>query len=572
MVGVSHGPDQFEPSDYLGVLRRRWWIWIGVTLVCVLGAVAYYKAAPRKYTATASVYVTPTAADNGNQLANSRTSSATVNLDTEAVVVVSNQVAGIAAKTLHSPLTPVALASEVAVTVPPNSQVLQIHCTASKPGVAADCANAFAKAYLQNRDTTSAQYISAQLAILQPKIAALEKTASGLSSTIASLPSDSATRASAQTALSADNSEINQLTSQVAALTSEAASNSGGSVITNAVPPAGNNPTSPNKKIVLPSGLAIGLVLGLILAFVWDRRDKRIRSARDVDRYLGVSAMLTVPDKSFSERAAVVSPRSRSGQAFIELAHAVAGDLGEGEHVVLVAGVSPGPAASLVAANLAVGLARSRVSTVLVCADSYSAAPRALLGATEGPGLSDLLSGAAPLSAVRRKAAAVPGLTVVTPGTDTSFTSAPLPWAAADRLVSQLRGNAQYIIIEVQAEEEGDTLVLADSADGALIVVEASRSTRAESLDTIRRLRLLRTPVLGAVMCPASRAKRRRGRETWQEQPQYDSAPETGNGNLPVPPGRPTLPAGSAQDRMGLGRSAWDRADQGDSAGTVHRN
>src|SRR5579863_2293656 len=336
-MGISHGPDQFEPSDYLGVLRRRWWVWIGVTVLCVLGAVAYYKVAPRTYTATASVYVTPTAADQGNALANSRTSGATVNLDTEAVVVQSAQVAQIAAKMLHSPLSPATLASQVTVTVPPNSQVLQIHCTGAKPGVAATCAEAFAKAYLQNRDTQSAQSINAQLGVLQSKIAGLEKTASGLSSTIASLPSDSASRASAQTVLSADNSEINQLSSQVAALTSEAAGNSGGSIITNAVPPAGNNPTAPDKKIVVPSGLAVGLVIGLVLAFAWDRRDKRIRSAREVDRYLGVPAMLTLPDKSFAERAAVTSPRSRSGQAFIELAHAVAAELGEGPHVVLVA-------------------------------------------------------------------------------------------------------------------------------------------------------------------------------------------------------------------------------------------
>jgi capsular polysaccharide biosynthesis protein/Mrp family chromosome partitioning ATPase len=567
-MGISHGPDQFEPSDYLGVLLRRWWVWIGVTVLFVLGAVAYYKVAPRTYTATASVYVTPTAADQSNAVANSRTSGATVNLDTEAVVVQSAQVAQIVAKLLHSPLSLATLASQVTVTVPTNSQVLQIHCTAAKPGVAATCAQAFAQAYLQNRDTQSAQWINAQMAVLQTKIAALEKTASGLSSTIASLPSDSASRASAQTALSTDNSELSQLSSQVATLTSEAAANSGGSIITNAVPPAGNNPTEPNKKIVLASGLALGLVIGLVLAFVWDRRDKRIRGAHDVDRYLEVPAMLTVSDKSFAGRASVASPRSRYGQAFMELAHAVAIELGEGDHVVLVAGVSPGPVGSLVAANLAAGLARTRVSTVLVCADADSAAPQALLEKTDGPGLSDLLGGVAPLSAVRRKAAAVPGLTVVTPGTDAAVGAELLSFATADRVVSQLRGNARYIIIEVQATGEADTFMLADSADGALIVVEASRSTRAESLDAIRRLRLLRTPVLGAVVCPAGRRKRR-GQETRQEQPQLDPALENGTGNVSSGPGRTKVSAGSAQNRTGLGRSAWSRADQDDPADTV---
>jgi len=118
----SRGPDHFEPVDYLGVLRRRWWVWIGVTILGVAGALAYLKVTPKTYTASASVYVTPTAAGQGNnQLANGRTSGATVNLDTEAVVVKSGQVAQIAAKTLHSPLSPGALAAQVTVVVPPNS-------------------------------------------------------------------------------------------------------------------------------------------------------------------------------------------------------------------------------------------------------------------------------------------------------------------------------------------------------------------------------------------------------------------------------------------------------------------
>src|ERR1051325_10565494 len=114
----SGGPDQFEPVDYLGVLRRRWWVWIGVTILCVLGALAYLKLAPKTYSASTSVYVTPTAAGQGNnQLANSRTSGAAVNLDTEAVVVKSGQVAQIADKTLNSSLSPGALAAQVTVAV-----------------------------------------------------------------------------------------------------------------------------------------------------------------------------------------------------------------------------------------------------------------------------------------------------------------------------------------------------------------------------------------------------------------------------------------------------------------------
>jgi capsular polysaccharide biosynthesis protein len=518
----SGGPDQFEPVDYLGVLRRRWRVWIGVTILCVLGALAYLQLTPKTYSASASVYVTPTAAGQGNnQLANSRTSGAAVNLDTEAVVVKSGQVAQIAAKTLNSPLSPGALAAQVTVAVPPNSEVLQISCSAGNPLAAADCAQAFAKAYLQNRDTQAAQSISAQLKALQSKITALQKTAAGLSAQIASLPSNAPSRASAQTDLNADNSELTQLSNQVAVLTAAGAGNSGGSIITTAVPPA--NPTTPKKKIVLPSAVVAGLVIGLALAFLTDRRDKRIRGAHNVERVLGLPAMLTVPATSSGEHVPSASPGS--GQPIIELAHAVAAELGRGDHVVLVAGVSPGPAGSMVAADLAAALARTHASTVLVGTHSDSAAPQALLGAADGRGLSDVLAGVASLEEVIQEAAAVPGLTVITPGTHKSFAAAPRALAAADKLVAQLRATAQYVVIDVQATQEAGAFTLAQFADGALIVVEEQRTTYDEAVETIRRLRLLGTHVLGAVLSSAHR-RRARGRGTRQRQPWLESAPQ----------------------------------------------
>jgi len=549
----SGGPDQFEPVDYLGVLRRRWWVWIGVTIVCVLGALAYLKLAPKTYSASTSVYVTPTAAGQGNnQLANSRTSGAAVNLDTEAVVVKSGQVAQIAAKALNSPLSPGALAAQVTVAVPPNSEVLQISCSAGNPLAAADCAQAFAKAYLQNRDTQAAQSINDQLKALQSKIASLQKTAAGLSAQIASLPSNAPSRASAQTDLNADNSELTQLSNQVAALTAASAANSGGSIITNALPPAASNPATPKKKIVLPSGAVAGLVIGLALAFLADRRDKRIRGAHDVERVLGLPAMLTVPATSSGQQ--VSSASLGSGQPVIELAHAVAAEIGRGDHVVLVAGVSPGPAGGMVAADLAASLARTHASTLLVCAHSDSAVPQALLGAAGGRGLSDVLAGVASLEEVIHETA-VPGLTVITPGTHRSFTAASRTLAAADKLMAQLRATAQYVVIDVQAAPEGaDTFTLAQFADGALIVVQERRTTRDEAIETVRRLRLLGTHVLGVVLSSARPRRRARGRATRQRQPWLESAPKpTEDYALPAGNGAAPSAGNGAASRAGNG-------------------
>ena len=125
-------PDSFEAADYVGVLRRRWWIVLALACVGVVGAFGYVTVAPKAYTATSSVNVNPTAADQTNAVAGSRTNGATVNLDTQAQVVTSTAVATLAGKMLHSTLTPYKLAAQVNVTVPPNSSILDIACKASK--------------------------------------------------------------------------------------------------------------------------------------------------------------------------------------------------------------------------------------------------------------------------------------------------------------------------------------------------------------------------------------------------------------------------------------------------------
>jgi hypothetical protein len=178
--------------------------------------------------------------------------------------------------------------------------------------------------------------------------------------------------------------------------------------------------------------------------------------------------------------------------------------------------------------------------------------PQALLGDADGRGLSDVLAGVASLEEVIHETA-VPGLTVITPGTHRSFTAAPRRLAAADKLMAQLRATAQYVVIDVQATPEGaDTFTLAQFADGALIVVQERRTTHDEAIETVRRLRLLGTHVLGVVLSSARPRRRARGRATRQRQPWLESAPKpaedyalpAGNGAAsPAGNGAASLPA-----------------------------
>ena len=493
-------PDSYETADYTGVLRRRWWVVLVLAVVGVVGAFAYVTVAPKSYTSTAQVFVAPTGADQSSQISGGRTGGA-VNLDTEAVLVQSGTVATVAAHLLHSPLTPYALSKEVAVTVPPNSQVLAISCTAGSAAGAAACANAFAAAYLQNRSATATASINGRVSSLQAHMTSLRQQDGTLSSKVNTLKPKSLARLNDQATLRSNQNELDALASQVATLQGEAANNSGGHVITKASPPG--RPSSPKKSVVLPSGLAAGLVLGLIFAFILDRRDKRIHSSREVERLLDLPVMLDLPGSAFGHQISIASPRSRTGQAFTELGQAVVASLGEGSHILLVAGASPGPAGSVVASNLAAALTRTHADVVLICADLSDTVAPDLFGLDEGPGLTEVLAGTATVRDVTRGPAGVPGLWVIPPGADPALATYNLQHDRARALMSQLRRDAHYVVVEAQATMDGtDTFALAEFADAGLLAVEIPRTSRPEVIACSRRLNQMRTPTLGAAVLP----------------------------------------------------------------------
>ena len=497
-------PDSYQAVDYTGVLRRRWPIVLAVTLLCLLGAVAYIVVAPKAYNSSATVYVSPTGADNASQ-SSSKGQSGSVNVSTEATIVTSGVVAAMAGKTLHSSLTPYQLGKQISVVVPANTQTMKITCTTSTSTGAAACANAFANAYLAHRSDAAKSAIQQQITPLRSQITSLQQTAAALTTTVRSLPANSSQRETAQAQLTTIQRQLTRLNGRVSTLEGEVGQTiNSGELLTEAHPePA---PSAPEKSLIVPSGFAVGVVLGLIAAFWWDGRDKKIRTVGDVQRFFGLPVLLDLPQKSLSKQVSLASPRSRTGRAYTELAHGVAAALGEGSHVVLVAGASPGPAASVVAANLAATLARTHSEAVLVCAALRDSVAPELFGLAEGRGLAEVLAGQATVGEVASGPASAPGLWVIPPGADTSLAEYNLQHDTAKALTAQLRRDARFVVIEVQSAEDGpDTLALAEFADAALLTVETQRTRRQDADGVLRQLRQMRTQLLGVAVLPPVR-------------------------------------------------------------------
>jgi len=331
-MNVPRVPDSFEFADYLGVLRRQWWLVVVLVCVGVVAGSAFLMVAHKEYTATATVSVTATGVSQSQSgaVAGGRTTSA-INLDTEAQLVQSTTVATIATHIFHTPLAPSVLVQDVSVTVPPNSSVLQISCTLRSAQNAAACANAFAVGYLQNRNSSASSAIAAQLNAIRTQQASLQKQAAQLTT----LPSNSSQRGSAQTQLATVNGELTNLANQAASLTA-ASTYSGGTIISSATPPTKSS--SPKLLLILPSALLAGLLIGLILAFAVDRKAKRISGARELERF-GLPVLLNLSRKDLRADP-MVSARSAAGFELAELARITAATLGGDSHLLLVTDTS----------------------------------------------------------------------------------------------------------------------------------------------------------------------------------------------------------------------------------------
>ncbi|GGK69314.1 hypothetical protein Sme01_14780 [Sphaerisporangium melleum] len=343
-----------ELADFGSMLVRRRVALAVFLLAGACGGGVVLATTPPSYTATAEVLVTATGVQEQTNQTTPRQREP-LNLDTEAQVARSAVVASRAARTLRA-RDPDPLRERVRVAVPPNSAVLAISYTGGDPISAAAGAQAFARAYLANREATATRALDAQLKVLSGKLREVE---SQLTATVAGLPR--AAPGSAARVIAGQRQNI--LSRQISALTMKydtlkTIAVTPGSVISDARPPA--SPSQPSPPLYLGSGLFLGLLAGVGAAMVRDRFDTRLRTAADVERLTGLPVLC----------------EGENARELRELAMAVARHLRDGGEL-LVRGISPDTDPEPIADDLRVAL--TGLAPIWVRTDQAARADAALL-------------------------------------------------------------------------------------------------------------------------------------------------------------------------------------------------
>lgn len=523
----SGEPRSFDLRDYWMIIRRHTTLVVVLTVLGAIAGAGYAELSGHAYTATAQVLVVPpTQGPSGSSAQQSFTQA---NMTTEQTIAQSSPVVLQAAKLLHVRASALqsSVAKHLTVTVPSTalttSNVLQIGWQAKSPSAAQAGANAFANAYLSYRRQLLASQLNSQTASLRHGLASVQAQFTKVHSQLNKTPTTSPMHQSLAL-------KLNELGSVEAADNSQLASlstynDTGGSLIAAARPVA---PTGLGHKVYLVAGALLGLLIGLVLAFVRDVSDDRIRDVSQFEQKLGAPALGVLPPGAIlpygpretrtgarkqqpSVVVTVTSPESDAAEAVHTLRAMLAAMAMRRElRTLLVVAADASVSAGQLTAELGVALAESGREVLLFASDLRGSALPQIFDVSNSAGLSDLLVGAGDPQEMMRKPRQVAGvalsgqvarqLTVLPRGPRLAHALAALDSRVMQRLLRDARQAHDFVLLDSPPVTiAADAYALAGNVDG-VIVAARERHTTGRAVEELRaRLEQIGAEVVGGV-------------------------------------------------------------------------
>jgi capsular exopolysaccharide synthesis family protein len=264
------------------------------------------------------------------------------------------------------------------------------------------------------------------------------------------------------------------------------------------------HPVVPETARNIAIGLALGVGLAIGLAVLRDTLDNTIKDRQTLENITGVGLVGSVPlDKERRSEPAISFETDNSviAEAFRKLRtnlQFLAVD--NPPRVIVVTSSTPNEGKSTTSINIALALAEAEHNVVLVDGDMRRPMLHEYLGLVGPVGFSTVLSGGASLSEVLQETK-FPRLTALTAGTVPPNPSELLGSLAAQKILSELRGQFDYVIVDTSPLlAVTDAAILAVNSDGVLIMARSGRTKREQLTHAVRNLQDVGAPLLGAVL------------------------------------------------------------------------
>ncbi|MER3457471.1 MAG: protein tyrosine kinase [Chloroflexota bacterium] len=389
---------------------------------------------------------------------------------------------------LNLPLDPAELARAVSVDLIRDTQLIVLNVENTSPEQAAALANTIAEVFIaQNaaqqtsRFASSKESLSKEIAAVQASLAQTQAALDALGEP--DTPEEQAQKTQLETSLAQyRTSYANLLQSYENIRAAEAQELNNVSVVEPAVPPRA--PIRPRVELnTLLAGL-VGMVLAGAIAYVFEYLDDTLKSPEDISQRLGLwtlAAIGRIEGKTAQDRLVTLSaPRSPIAEAYRLLrTNFQFAAVDRPLRRIVVTSPGPGDGKSTTAANLAVVFAQGGKSVILVDADLRRPQQHRIFQRTASYGLSTALVDAATPVTSFLQPTDVPGLRLLTSG--------PIPPNPAELLGSQrmaqllqvLSQEAEMVILDSPPVlSVADATILANAADGVVLVADAGRTRR----------------------------------------------------------------------------------------------
>lgn len=470
------------------LLRQYWWI-IVVCVVLVAGSATIFSVTRQKqYTATASLYFTQSQIGSdllGVPVSSVSTDATTLQAD-DLEFVQSPEIAFMTSRALGHRLSVVEVQNAILATNEGQSDFVDIAATATSPSFAARLANLYAKQVIAFNASTAQAEISQvrHSLVLQLNAMSPAERSGSIGQTV--------------------SSRIDQLNTLAAA-------QSGDVLLTHSAA-SPSSPSYPKTGLNLAIGVVLGLLLGVGLALLLNRFNRRVRDVDELSSAFRLPVLAEVPD----DVVFAVDTDGVPGDGLelvpfdmlrVRLRYLPSADQ---RNSVLVASSLPEEGKSTVAWHLACASAASAEGSVLLLeADLRRPSIAARHGLKPTPGLAGVLAGKAKVEAAIQEVAVAPGsngtsprrkLDVLVAGNTRGHVTSLIESERFRSLLDQLMESYDLVVIDSPpALLVPDALTLARQVGTVVIVSSVGSTTR----DSIARLReqfdALDAPLAGIV-------------------------------------------------------------------------
>lgn len=485
----SEGPNL---ERALGVLRRRALLIVLCLAVAAGAAYGLSKHQAKKYTATASLVF------NNNQTNQQAAGLQAVSINNQVAQQNTNvklvQLGDMAAKTaakLDTGLTADKVREDLSVSAQGESNIVDVAATASSPALAADIANTYTEIFVKEQQNANHAYYAAALALVNKQLAMLSPKERVSPTGIALAGRAQSLGVLAE--LRAGNVQVAQAAT------------------------APSSPSSPKVARNTALGALLGLLVGLGLALLLERMDRRIREPKDLESIYGLPLLGVVPESAALSRSTRrggapqgILPPGEAEAFHLIRAHLRYFNVDRDLRTLLVASAAPGDGKTTVARHLAAAAATLGSRVLLVECDLRRPTVSQQLDIPSGPGLSDVLIGAIALSeAIQSIDLAGPAdttakrriLDVLVAGSTLPPNPAELIEShAMETVLEQVKSTYDLVVVDTPPlTAVSDAFPLLRKVDGVIIVGRVGRNRR----DIAERLHETLTgagaPLLGVV-------------------------------------------------------------------------